>query len=88
MVLSTEELRSLVELRHRSPHQVLGMHPLGDGSGIVVRAFIPGASRVGIEPTHEKNRPALKLQRIHDAGVFEGVSTDPPKRKESTHMTS
>ncbi|HOB32198.1 MAG TPA: alpha-amylase family glycosyl hydrolase, partial [Verrucomicrobiota bacterium] len=75
MVLSKEEVRSIVEVRHRSPHQVLGMHPLGDGSGVVVRAFVPGASEVSIEPTHEKNQPAIKLRRIHDAGLFEGVST-------------
>ena len=42
MNLAPEELRNLVELKHRSPHSVLGMHPLADGSGLVVRAFVPG----------------------------------------------
>ena len=41
MVLTQEELRSLVEVNQRSPHQLLGMHPLGDGSGLVVRALVP-----------------------------------------------
>src|ERR1051325_2245421 len=27
MVLTEEELRSLVDVNHRSPHQLLGMHP-------------------------------------------------------------
>src|SRR3954463_1862566 len=74
MILTGAELESLVNLQHRSPHQLLGMHPLGDGSGVVVRAFVPDAAEVGIEPTHEKNKPRFKLQRVHDSGIFEGVS--------------
>src|SRR5262245_20398280 len=73
MVLSHEELRSLIEVSHRSPHQLLGMHPLGDGAGVVVRAFVPGADKVDVQPVHEKNMPALALERIHDSGLFEGV---------------
>ncbi len=74
MVLTQDELRSLVEVNHRSPHQLLGMHPLGDGSGLVVRAFVPGATKIEVQPTHEKNKPAFKLERVHGAGVFEGVT--------------
>src|SRR5436190_8705292 len=74
MILTPDELRSLVELKHRAPHQLLGMHPLGDGSGVVVRAFVPGASAVEIKPTHEKGKPAFKLERIHDSGLYEGVT--------------
>ena len=33
MMLTKDELRSLVGLTHQSPHTLLGMHPLGDGSG-------------------------------------------------------
>jgi hypothetical protein len=33
MVLTQEELSSLVEVKHRSPHQLLGMHELGKGKG-------------------------------------------------------
>src|SRR5262245_64850476 len=73
MVLSHEELRSLIEVSHRSPHQLLGMHPLGNGAGVVVRAFVPGADKVEVQPVHEKEMPALTLERIHDSGVFEGV---------------
>ena len=76
MILSQAELESLVEVRHRSPHTLLGMHPLGDGSGVVVRAYAPGAASVAIEPTHEKKKPSIKLQRIHESGLFEGVSRE------------
>jgi hypothetical protein len=29
MLLTKDELHSLVELMHQSPHSLLGMHPLG-----------------------------------------------------------
>ena len=74
MILSPHELRSLVGLKHRSPHELLGMHPLGDESGIVVRAFVPDAVEVEIQPVHAKDQPALKLKRVHDAGLFEGAT--------------
>jgi 1,4-alpha-glucan branching enzyme len=74
MLLTQEEIRSLVELKHRAPHQLLGMHPLGDGSGLVVRAFVPGATKVEVQPVHEKDKPSFKLQRIHESGLFEGVT--------------
>jgi 1,4-alpha-glucan branching enzyme len=73
MILTRAELESLVQLRHGSPHELLGMHPLGDGSGVVVRVFAPGAARVDIEPVHEKQKPAFPLKRIHRAGLFEGT---------------
>src|SRR3954469_1809777 len=74
MVLTQEELRSLIDVNHRSPHQLLGMHPLGDGSGVVVRALMPHASKVEIQPVHEKDMPSIKLERIPNSDVFEGVS--------------
>lgn len=74
MILTGEELESLVRVQHKSPHQLLGMHSLGDGSGVVVRAFLPNAASVRIVPTHEKQRPAIKLKKIHRSGLFEGVS--------------
>ncbi len=80
MVLSHAELESLVQVRHRSPHTLLGMHPLGDGSGVVVRAYVPEAVSVEIEPVHEKQKPRIRLKRIHESGLFEGVS------KEARHV--
>ncbi len=75
MILSPEELRRLVELRHRSPHAVLGMHPLADGSGLVVRAFLPQASKVEVHSLADNGLPPFELHRIHHKeGVFEGVT--------------
>jgi len=74
MLLTKDELRSLVELKHSSPHTLLGMHPLGDGSGLVVRALLADAAKVEIQPTHEKDKPKIELARIPKTDVFEGVT--------------
>src|SRR5436190_24222590 len=74
MVLTQQELQSLVEVNHRSPHQLLGMHPLGDGSGVVVRALVLNASKVEVHPIHEKDKPSFKLARMPNTDVFDGVT--------------
>jgi 1,4-alpha-glucan branching enzyme len=74
MILTPDELHSLVELTHQSPHTLLGMHPLGDGSGLVVRAFLPDAAGVEIQPVHEKGKPKFELKQVHATGLFEGVT--------------
>jgi 1,4-alpha-glucan branching enzyme len=74
MILTKEEADSLTEVRHRSPHEFLGMHLLGDGSGLVARVFSPRAAGVEIVPTHEKNKPRFRLQQIRP-GLFEAATT-------------
>ncbi|HYA79219.1 MAG TPA: hypothetical protein VED19_01765, partial [Candidatus Nitrosopolaris sp.] len=74
MILTPDELRSLVALTHQSPHALLGMHPLGGGSGLVVRALLPDAAKVEIHPTHERTKPQFELKRIPDTDIFEGVT--------------
>lgn len=74
MILTPEEVDSLVNARNALPHQYLGMHPLGDGSGVVARALIPNAVRVEVVPVHEKAKPTFPLERVHEAGLFEGIS--------------
>jgi len=74
MLLSPEELASLVEVRHNSPHQLLGMHPLGDDSGLVVRGFFPGIKSVEVRPLHDATLPRFQLDPIAETGVFEGVT--------------
>src|SRR5512140_1758208 len=75
MVLTQEELRSLVELRRRTPHELLGLHPLADGTGLVARALVPNAAKVEVQPVHEKDKPAFELARVPKTDVFEGVTT-------------
>ena len=75
MLLTPAELGSLTSLVHSSPHTLLGMHPLGDGSGVVVRAMIPDAVKVEVVPVHESKRPRFELKRLGDTTVFEGATT-------------
>src|SRR5258705_613393 len=75
MLLTQDELQSLTQVQHRSPHQLLGMHPLGDGSGVVVRAFLPNAAKVEVVPTHEKSKPRIQLKQLDPSGLYEGVTT-------------
>jgi 1,4-alpha-glucan branching enzyme len=74
MILANKELKSLVELKHQSPHTLLGMHPLGDESGLVARALLPDAAKVEIQPVHEKDKPTFELKRIPNTDVFEGIT--------------
>ena len=74
MILSKAELESLVRLEHATPHALLGMHALGRGEGVVVRAFLPDAVAVEAVATHEPDQPSIRLKRIHPAGLFEGAT--------------
>jgi 1,4-alpha-glucan branching enzyme len=74
MILTPAELHSLLEIKHRSPHALLGMHPLGDKSGVVVRAFLPDAQKIEVQPAHEKDKPAFELLRVPNTDIFEGVT--------------
>ncbi len=79
MLLTQDELISLTELKHPSPHTLLGMHPLGDSAGIVVRALLPDAAGVEIRPVHEKQKPVFVLERIPGTDLFEGVTRSATK---------
>ncbi len=79
MLLTQAELQRLVEVKHRTPHDLLGMHPLAEGGGLVVRALLPDAAKVEVQPTHEKAKPAFELTSLHKAGVFEGVTREADK---------
>src|SRR5436190_21481119 len=76
MILTRVELESLLQASNRTPHHLLGMHPLGDGGGVVVRALLPHAVAVEAVPTMEENRPAIKLERVQKSALFEGVSKE------------
>jgi 1,4-alpha-glucan branching enzyme len=75
MILTNQEADSLVEVRHRSPHELLGMHALGHGAGLVVRVFHPRAVEIEAAPVHEKTKPVVKLQQVRP-GLFEGITKE------------
>src|SRR5579862_2421991 len=79
MVLTQQELSSLVEVKNRSPHQLLGLHELGDGKGLVARALVPDAAKIELQPVLEKDKPAITLKRIPKTDVFEGSTIEAEK---------
>src|SRR5579872_4778067 len=73
MILTKEEADSLLQAQCSSPHSLLGMHKLGNGGGVVIRAFAPDASEVEAVPTLEKDKPSVRLRHLR-AGLFEGAA--------------
>src|SRR5690348_14880814 len=76
MALTQEERSSLVEAKNRSPHELLGLHVLDGGSGLVARALAPNAVQVEIQPVLEKDMPTIKLKRIPKTDLFEGTTNE------------
>ena len=74
MILSPAELESLVKVEHLCPHQLLGLHSLGEKKGLVARAFAPGAKSVEVLPVHDKSKPSFALQPLDYTGYFEGTT--------------
>src|SRR5260370_41782508 len=70
----TPEAYAVIEGRHSDPFSYLGPHVENDSS--VVRVFLPDAEGVAVidEHGHESD-----LQRIHDAGLFEGRLSNGPR---------
>jgi 1,4-alpha-glucan branching enzyme len=62
----------LVRGELRDPHSLLGRHPVEGGT--IVRAWRPGAETVRVLVEDEL---AAKLERVHEAGLFEGIVEDP-----------
>jgi 1,4-alpha-glucan branching enzyme len=67
----TPEAYSVIEGRHSDPFRYLGPHLENDVP--VVRVFLPDADGVVIVDAQGRER---NLQRIHDAGLFEGRLTN------------
>lgn len=59
-------LEALAQLRHADPHALLGPHR--DGEELVVRAILPGAQEVRLEPEGAASVPMHHLT----GGIFEG----------------
>lgn len=67
-LLSPETMEAIVHAYHGAPFDVLGMHPY-DG-GLVVRAFLPQASKVSVVPADGKPKA---MTRVHEDGLFEAT---------------
>jgi 1,4-alpha-glucan branching enzyme len=61
------DIEAIVHRDLAEPHRLLGAHP--ENGGVVVRAFRPDAAEVVVRP---EGADPVELERVHDAGVFEG----------------
>ncbi|RTL85102.1 MAG: 1,4-alpha-glucan branching protein GlgB [Hyphomicrobiales bacterium] len=64
------DIEAIVAARHGDPFAVLGLHETP--TGFVIRAFVPGAQSLVAETPD--GREIATLARIHEAGVFEGLT--------------
>ncbi len=71
MILSADELQSLLQVRHAAPHAVLGMHPVSKNGqrGLVVRALVRDAVRCAVVDANR--REAWAMSRLAAEGLFE-----------------
>jgi 1,4-alpha-glucan branching enzyme len=65
---SRDEIELLVARDHPDPHHVLGAH--ATSSGVRIRAYRPAAEAVVAEV---EGHGSVTLERVHPAGLFEGV---------------
>ncbi len=75
MKISDQDFQMLLHSRHYSPHSVLGMHPLEDGS-LVVRAFVNNAMTCEVVDVENKPEKRYAMEKIADEGLFECVIKD------------
>jgi 1,4-alpha-glucan branching enzyme len=66
------DVDAVLGAHHRDPFAFLGMHVLQPGDRVVVRAFLPQASRVDVVDT-ATGCVAAALDRVRDEGLFAGA---------------
>ncbi|MFT4925118.1 MAG: 1,4-alpha-glucan branching enzyme [Phenylobacterium sp.] len=71
-LLDKEEVNTVVAANHDDVFCVLGMHQHPNGKGLIVRAFLPGASSVDVIASKE-NKKVATLTMVNEAGLFEGT---------------
>ncbi|MBI4839827.1 MAG: 1,4-alpha-glucan branching protein GlgB [candidate division NC10 bacterium] len=72
--LAPEVVDAIVKGTHGDPFGILGPQalPQGEGAGVVIRAFLPGAEKITVLPLGTI-LPAQPMTRIHPDGLFEAV---------------
>ena len=79
------DIDHLVHSNHADPFRVLGPHPVGGGSAVSIRAFLPQAKRAWVvDLTDGEPGRRVEMDRLHPDGVFEWLDPDrdatPPYR--------
>jgi len=69
-LLANEEVSAIINARHQDIFAVLGMHQHPTSNGLIVRAFLPEATKVEVIDS-KTNKLVADLNRIDQAGLFE-----------------
>src|SRR5215217_784990 len=69
--MTRDEVERLVRGEHHEPHRLLGAHT--EDGRVVIRAFRPDATGVVALVGPEGKPERVKLDQVHDAGLFEGT---------------
>jgi len=72
-VKAPDEIDAIVGGYHGDAFRILGPHAV-KGDAWEIRAFVPDAAQIEAIPTHEKDKPKIKFNRLHDSGLFEGTT--------------
>ncbi len=70
---SVEDIEKFVCADHTDPFAILGMHELGEGKGLVIRAWRPGAQQMIVQSFGDSPSASqdYEMPRVHPAGFFE-----------------
>ncbi len=71
-LLKNEDIEALLAARCEDVFSILGMHEHPSGKGLIVRVLLPGATAVEVIASEDNTNVAV-LQRVDDAGLFEGT---------------
>ncbi|MCI3208081.1 MULTISPECIES: 1,4-alpha-glucan branching protein GlgB [Pandoraea] len=77
--MSQSDIQALIDGHHPDPFSVLGPHR--DHDRWTVRAFLPGALAVAVEPVAADDAQTIPMHRIHADGLFAGSL---PTRSDAT----
>ncbi len=69
MIISSDELKSIVSAKSAQPHDYLGMHKCK--GGIVVRAYIADAKSCQLVDLRDPMKSRFEMARLDDSGFYE-----------------
>lgn len=76
MTASTQQIdasmQAIIDAAHFDPFSYLGPHTTGGEHELVIRAFLPGASKVEIVPKASPDKP-VAMAKKHEDGFFAGT---------------
>ncbi len=68
--LETEGIERILRFEDGNPFKILGPHPAKDGRGVIIRAFLPRASKAWIREL-DGNKERTLMEKVHPGGFFQ-----------------